>query len=118
MYRLRFHLAPGKHFMQWQIRSPSGVEYFDPSSCSLTLGDCRLVVQPGVAASVHRSGVKDVCGWVECRWFTLGHPSPPLGSRLRFNPIENVHWLLGDRVVDGARFDVLVTSGKKVFAPS
>ena len=111
--RLRFHLAPGEHFRHWQVRSGSSVEYFDPSKCSLTIRGCRLVVQPGTASRVYRSGVKAVCGWVEFESIEVGPPAAP-GRRLLFNPIDDVHWRLDGEVVDGHRFDVLWTSGREV----
>ena len=43
-YRVRFHLAKGDHFMQWQVfdKLHNTKEYYDPNKRSIIMRDCLL----------------------------------------------------------------------------
>ena len=67
MYKVRFHLGRGKHFMQWQIKSDENVvSYVDPLDNQLAMLGCRLSLQPSAAQKIHDGANKTVCAWIEC----------------------------------------------------
>jgi len=125
MYRVRFHLARGEHYMHWQVRGNDGsVRYYDPNKYSLELCGCRLVNKINEAQRVHNAGVKNVCGWIECDNFYISDASEELHpidnlERVRYNPIVDPHWRRdGDDNTfhwDDSRFDTLITEGNKVY---
>lgn len=124
MYKVRFHLGAGEHFMHWQVRGSDGsVVYYDPTKFQLELLDCKLVNKVNKAKKVYDAGVKDVCGWVECEEVIVAHDyeSYPVCNleRLYFNPIKDIHWRRdgddGDYSWDSCLFDSIVTDGRSLY---
>lgn len=54
-YKLKFNLARGKHFRQWQIRGIDNneVQYFDPNRYNLTLHNCFLSNKVNAARKIY-----------------------------------------------------------------
>ena len=123
MYRVRFHLQRGEHYMHWQIRGKDSVYYFDPKNYSIEMRGAKLINKKNAAKKVCAAGKKDVCGWVECDEFLVHYRQDidfPLDNleRLKYNPIVDPVWRRedddGDFDWDNYHFDSLVTNGNKV----
>lgn len=123
--RVRFHLGRGAHYFHWQVKTNNSVTYYDPKLYQLELGNCRLVNRPSASQKVFSSGVKNVCGWVECEnyWVlnTDRHIPIPVENleRLYYNPIIDPNW---KRESDGkyyswnnCRFASLITDNNKLY---
>jgi hypothetical protein len=122
MYRVRFHLAKGKHFQHWQVRHPDGTKtYHDPATTSLVMAGCHLRNSRRVADRIHAGAHKTVCAWVLCRNVTVAQfPWAPqecnLPGEVRFNPRVLPHW--HDRHgtdLDGTRFYCVMSHGRDLF---
>ena len=63
MYKVRFHLGRGEHFMHWQVKSDEGVvSYVDPQDNQLAMLGCKLSLQPTAATEDSRRCEQDcVC---------------------------------------------------------
>ena len=120
MYRVRFHLQSGKNFMKWQIRQGKKVVYIDPAQHKLEMLGCKLVNKINKAKQVHKRGVKDVAGWVECDDVVI---NDEIGvdnlERLFYNPIRDPQWRResddGEFAWDNSEYATLVTQGKQVY---
>jgi hypothetical protein len=120
MYRVRFHLQSGKNFMKWQIRQGKKVVYIDPAQHKLEMLGCKLVNKINKAKQVHKRGVKDVAGWVECEDVVI---NDEIGvdnlERLFYNPIRDPQWRResddGEFGWDNSKYATLVTQGKQVY---
>ena len=120
MYRVRFHLAKGANFMKWQIRQGKKVVYIDPAQHKLEMLGCKLVNKINKAKQVHKRGVKDVAGWVECDDVVI---NDEIGvdnlERLFYNPIRDQQWRResdsGEFAWDNSEYATLVTQGKQVY---
>lgn len=115
-FKVRFHLGAGRHHMHWQVRGPSGVDYYDPDLRSLVLRGCVLKNRRKVAERVHRSKRRDVCGHVLCESVEAVAPLPPAGAIVHFDPKVAPHWTVEgeDGTQDGREFPVLVSSGRRL----
>ena len=126
---VRFHLGRGKNYMKWQVRVKHGartteIYYYDPNEYQLEMRGCKLVNKVNKAKQVHKNGVKDVAGWVECEEVMLRkdfYPTLPVDNleRLFYNPIVDVHWRrdsdCGEFDWDNSEYQTLITSGKRVY---
>ena len=64
--RLRFHLAKGKNYMNWQLRNKvEGIlEYFSPAEFQYTIRDGKLNNSQKTANKIHGGSNKTVCSWI------------------------------------------------------
>jgi ABC-type uncharacterized transport system ATPase subunit len=120
MYRVRFHLQSGKNYLKWQIRQGKTVVYVDPSKDNLEMVGCKLVNKLNKAKKVHKAGVKDVAGWVECERVMINNENPVDNlERLFYNPIRDPQWRRdsdnGEFDWDNTEYATLVTHGKQVY---
>lgn len=120
MYRVRFHLQSGRNYMKWQIRHGKKVMYVDPSTDKLEMVGCRLVNKLSKAKKVHKEGVKDVAGWVECENVVINNDIPTNDlERLFYNPIRDPQWRResdsGEFSWDNSTYSTLITEGKQVY---
>lgn len=125
MYKVRFHLGRGDHYMHWQIRGPGGYEaYFNPDEFVLNMFDCQLISNERIAKRVNASGKKDVCGWIKTAWVNCD-PAPRTECdwfdnlpRVWYNPIVDTDWHMQniDSPVTGWKFRHLATKGKRVYS--
>jgi hypothetical protein len=97
MYKLRFHLANGPHFMHWQLTSPSGeVTYHDPKTFRCMLVGTKLKNRRATAEKIHAGSNKTVCAWIEAEHFFLQDEFPEVKKELmpqvRYNPRVKPHW--------------------------
>ena len=67
MYKVRFHLARGKHYMHWQVKDKDGNnEYYDPAEVTLIMKECKLHNQPNATKKILLGENKRPCAWVIC----------------------------------------------------
>lgn len=121
-FKVRFHLAKGKHYMQWQVHDTMNnyKEYINPKKSSLVMHDCQLRNHSKTSRKIYEGMNKTVCAWIECDMVEyvpeLGKWESALGSRLTYNPRVHPHWQMeDDDNVDYERFKWLITDDKKLF---
>jgi hypothetical protein len=122
-FKVRFHLAKGINFMKWQITSPCGnIEYFDPVETQLTLKGCVLKNHKKVAQTIFNGANKTVCAWVLCEEIeinTLGNfvqaDNKDQSNRVRYNPRVTPNWVFDGVVVDGCKFEQLVSVDRGLY---
>lgn len=120
MYRVRFHLQSGRNYLKWQIRNGKNVMYVDPSTSNLEMVGCKLVNKLNKAKKVHKAGVKDVAGWVECEQVVINNDNPVDNlERLFYNPIRDPQWRResdsGEFAWDNSEYATLITNNKQVY---
>jgi hypothetical protein len=135
MYRVRFHLAAGKHHRMWQVRHPDGSKtYHDPATTTIFMEGCYLRNSRRMAERIHAGANKSVCAWVLCREVTIRNreglcchldmrspppywqPTAEEPGEVRFNPRIMPHW--HDRNgtdLDGTRFLCVMSYGRELF---
>lgn len=126
---VRFHLGRGKNYMKWQVRVKNGartvdIYYYDPAEYQLEMRGCKLINKVNKAKKVHKAGVKDVAGWVECEEVMLRKehfPVLPVDNleRVFYNPIRDIHWRResdsGEFDWDNTEYATLITNNKQVY---
>ena len=125
MYRVRFNLARGEHFMHWQVMDMKRgeIDYYDPEQVCIAMYKCVLKNQKGTAQKIHAGANKSVCAWVECSFVLTRHKSLEmctcdcLSFPLQYNPRVAPHWVGLGSNIDGFYFDRLVTESNKIFLP-
>jgi hypothetical protein len=124
MYKVRFHLAAGAHFMHWQVKdtTPGEIAYYDPAMTDLTLHGCTLRNQPATARKINAGASKTVCAWIDADTVTAWPKSPVPAEwvgdapKVAYNPRIAPHWRdQSGANVDGRRYDVLVTEGRQIY---
>jgi phage terminase large subunit-like protein len=116
-YKIRFHLAKGKNFMKWQIKSADGVEYINPKEFSLHLEGVTLKNRKATAERINSGSNKSVCAWmlVDSYRVTKTYKTSMLGDELRYNPRIAPHWLLNGEDADGMNIDKLTSNNNKLY---
>jgi hypothetical protein len=129
MFKVRFHLAAGEHFMHWQVtnKATGEVTYYDPAVTSLELFNATLRNQSGTARKIHQGANKSVCAWIDCTSVLVVRANREivqaceealnkLGSPcVRYNPKVAPNWIddAGNNI-DRAKFSQLSTIGRRV----
>lgn len=120
MYKVRFHLGRGEHFMHWQVKSQNMTWYHDPSKVQLAMFDCKLVVQPSTAKKIHEGACKTVCAWIQCDEVQV-LPLNRIGKNetdwnVRFNPRVHPEWQdKYGNVMSGEQFPIIFTDDRSLF---
>mgnify|MGYP005989320439 FL=1 len=120
--RVRFHLAQGRNFQNWQIKCGQSVEYYEPEDVVLVMENCKLRNQPTTAKRIFDGADKTVCAWIECDSVTIvpkaDAPVDHVVGYLNYNPRHNPYWTVNfGAKADGKVFDHLITQGKRVAIP-
>ena len=128
MYRVRFHLANGPHFMHWQIKDmeTGHVEYVNPEHDCIVMTNCILKNQPKTAKKIFLGEDKTVCAWIECRvWYlqSINFIREYLAEatsveHIRYNPKVTPHWHFMSHPkanMDDSAFSLLMTVNRKVY---
>lgn len=119
-YKIRFHLARGKHYQHWQIRDmkTKEVHYIAPEACRINLLDCKLISNRSIAEKIYDGANKSVCGWILCRDCMVNMRSRydwVADDLLIYNPRYQPYWTdLAGNCLDGAEYDSLELIGKEV----
>ena len=129
MFRVRFHLGAGKHFMHWQVTNKvtNEVTYYDPAVTSLELFSATLRNQPATARKIHEGANKSVCAWIDCASILVVSAGREIVQAceesldrlglpcVRFNPRVAPNWVDdAGQNIDGAKFSQLSTIGRRV----
>jgi hypothetical protein len=120
-YKVRFHLAQGENYMQWQVRvRDSDVQHYDPARYSLVMTNCVLRNHKATAQRIHDGDNKEVCAWIACdsvdiielRKRAVSHTGDPIC----YNPKKLPYWtdVSGQQNLDGTRYERLATDGRQV----
>jgi len=130
MYKVRFHLGRGEHFMHWQIKSKLNtgdgtgakeiVDYVDPLDNQLAMLGCKLSLQPTAAQKIHDGANKTVCAWIECesvQVLEVNRLKPnEQDYRIKFNPRQNPEWTDGyNNVVSGNEYEIIFTNDRTLW---
>lgn len=126
MYRVRFHLAKGEHYMKWQVRSGDNsiITYFDPEKYFFVMRNCKLINKKVIAEKIYCGANKSVCAWIECekleaieeQFFNLKVP-PDEYYPVIFNPKVKPFWKSGSgKNIDNSQHDVLITYEKSILS--
>jgi len=130
MYKVRFHLGRGEHFMHWQIKSKLNtgdgtgakeiVDYVDPLDNQLAMLGCKLSLQPTAAQKMHDGANKTVCAWIECesvQVLEVNRLKPnEQDYRVKFNPRQNPEWTDGyNNVVSGNEYEIIFTNDRTLW---
>ena len=119
MYKIRFHLGKGQHFMHWQVKDTATgeVTYHDPIQVDLCLVGAKLRNRPATAQKIHGGADKTVCAWIEAVEVLVTTPIPQRGpQRARYNPRVAPYWRDPQGAnIDGAEFDALYTHGGQIY---
>lgn len=110
MYKLRFHLGAGSHFMHWQLTSPSGeVTYHDPKTFRCLLVGTKLKNRRATAEKIHAGANKTVCAWIEAQNVFIGDEFPEVHKErmapVRYNPRVKPHWHYSTGFLEGHDLD-------------
>jgi hypothetical protein len=119
LWKVRFHLANGKHYMHWQVKSPNGEEfYFNPNEVTIEIEEAYLKVDNAKALSITKGGEKQACAWIMCEEVrVLEGISKATKNEIKYNPRKHSHFTLndGDTSINKQEFTQLITVGNKVF---
>jgi hypothetical protein len=126
-FRVRFHLAKGRHYKHWQIidkRNGFHRDYYDPDKCDIIMRKCRLGNQESTARKIFEGAHKTVCAWVDCDDLDIMyHASPTYEetdvqgmTQYKYNPRRNPHWFTEDcNNCDGEKMLLLTTKGRNIY---
>ena len=121
MYKVRFHLGAGEHFMHWQVKNvkTNHIEYIPPEKFSIVMHECKLRNHKSTAKKINEGANKTVCAWIECEDLRITSrtiPGSVLDWELRYNPRVEPRWTdsHGQGDYDNQEFDFLWTEGRKV----
>lgn len=110
--KVRFNLGAGKNFMKWKVEYPDGeVKYLDPKDVQLVMHDCILKNHKKTAQKIFDGAEKTVCAWVLCKQIEIRTENfePDNENKIRYNPRVQPNWILDGKVVDGQKFDSIIT---------
>mgnify|MGYP003630881510 FL=1 len=131
MYKIRFHLGRGKHFMHWQIKSKLNtgdgtgakeiVNYVDPSENQIAMMNATLKVQPSTAKKIHEGACKTVCAWIQCEAVQI-LPANRLkvndhDYRIQFNPKHRPDWInsWNGNVISNDEYNLIFTNDRSLY---
>ena len=121
MYRVRFHLARGKHYQMWQVRvDRQQVYYYDPSTVSLVMHDCVLHNRPALAEKIYAGDHKSVCAWINCRELQVTTPQNVdvfvRNQEIHYNPKTAPFWRNADNQnIDKQKIKQISTLDRRLF---
>ena len=120
MYKVRFNLSAGQHFMQWQVKLYDRVRYYDPSSVTLVLHNCKLKNHAKTAQRIHAGENKSVCAWIECDHVEILDPIEQSTFPICYNPKKKPYWtdVSGRLNLDNLEFIKIVSTGRQLFMPA
>lgn len=116
--RVRFHLAQGPMFKNWQVKCGESVDYYNPEDVVLRMNNCKLRNQLTTAKRIHDGANKTVCAWIECDSVDVQSSdtsSSDAVDHLYYNPRTQPFWQNDSGVdCDGKVYSRLITKGQGV----
>lgn len=121
---VRRHLAKGRHYGDWQIRTAGEdtAPLYYPPNLRLVLTNCQLWNHPKTAARIHGGANKTVCAWIRCETAAIivadVTPDQSVGGvDIGYNPRFSPHWCSGSETnLDRWRADRIVLDGVELTA--
>jgi len=110
--KVRFNLGTGKNYMKWKIEYPDGkIEYHHPTDVQLNMHDCILKNYKTTAQKIFDGANKTVCAWVLCKQIEIrtNNFEPETQNKIRFNPRVQPNWVYNGEIVDGKKFDSVIS---------
>lgn len=110
--KVRFNLGAGKNYMKWKVEYPDGeVKYLHPTEVQLIMHDCTLKNYKKTAQKIFDGAQKTVCAWVLCKEIEIRNENFESGTeqKIKFNPRVQPNWVLNGEVVDGQKFDSIIS---------
>jgi len=110
--KVRFNLGAGKNYMKWKIEYTDGkVDYLSPTDVQLIMHDCTLKNYKKTAQKIFDGADKTVCAWVLCKQIEIrtNNFEPETQNKIRFNPRVQPNWILNGDIVDGQKFDNIIS---------
>jgi hypothetical protein len=96
MNRLRFHLAKGPNYMNWQLRNKKEgiLEYYNPDEFRYSIVNGKLNNSRRTATRIFEGENKTVCSWIsfESGFQDLLNFNWLNSVRLSYNPRRAPHW--------------------------
>jgi hypothetical protein len=122
MYKVRFHLGRGAHFMKWQIKNTETdtVSYVNPSENQIAMMNATLKVQPSTAKKIHEGACKTVCAWIQCEAVQILPAHIKVNDhdyRIQFNPKHCPDWINswnGD-VISNDEYNLIITNDRSLY---
>ena len=128
-YRIRFHLAKGKHYKHWQVTNMNTkhVSYYDPNAYSIEMLNCKLGNHPTTAKKIFEGAHKTVCAWVDCEDYQMFYPDVAQKvveyftatsdfEQYSYNPRKQPYWVDEDKKdVDNMEINRLVTLKNRIY---
>lgn len=120
MFKVRFNLSAGVNFQKWQVKSPSGVTFYNPAIVSLVMSNCRLKNHGRTAQRIHAGENKRVCAWIECDNVEIIESSRQSGFPICYNPRKLPYWtdVSGRLNLDNHEFHKIISIGRSLIMPS
>jgi hypothetical protein len=118
MYKVRFNLGKGKKFMTWKITDPQGNhEYYQPNEVVLKLKGCRLYNNLSGAKKIFEGAHKYVVAWVEAEEVTVlqQRQLQVAFDKVCYNPRTSPHWTINGEIVDGQKFEAMVSINRGLY---
>lgn len=118
--KVRFNLSKGQNYMKWKVEYPTGESvYYDPAMVQLKLHDCTMKNYKKTAEKIYNGAEKTVCAWVLCNALEVTHnaaaEAPADEQRLSYNPRKQPNWIHAGTVVDGSRYENVISFGKSLY---
>lgn len=110
--KVRFNLGAGQNYMKWKVEYPDGiVQYHDPKEVQLVMYDCTLKNYKKTSQKIYEGGEKVVCAWVLCNQVDIKTNDFELGNenKIKFNPRIQPNWILNGEIVDGKKFEEIIS---------
>lgn len=118
-FKIRFHLAKGKHYLKWQVKYPSGaVRYYNPDEVTLVLENAFLRNQKATAKKIHEGAHKTVCAWVEADSVTIREGASEPSNRcvrVGYNPRVTPTWMIEGEIADKTSHPFIYSCGRTLF---
>ena len=110
--KVRFNLGTGKNYMKWKIEYPDGeVKYLHPTDVQLNMHDCILKNYKTTAQKIFDGANKTVCAWVLCKEIEIRTENfqSETQNKIRYNPRVQPNWIYDGEIVDGKKFDNIIS---------
>lgn len=110
--KVRFNLGAGKNYMKWKVEYPDGkIEYHHPTDVQLVMSECTLRNHKGTAQKIFNGANKTVCAWVLCKEIEIRTENFEKDNeqRIRYNPRVQPNWVYNGEIVDGKKFDSIIS---------
>lgn len=118
IFKVRFHLGAGEHFMHWQVKNTETgeVTYHHPDKVRLELTDCFLRNQPAAANKIFNGASKTVCAWVEAREVLVTPVAlfQCFEHEAQYNPKVAPYWRYKGEKADGRVFGKMASQNRKL----